>query len=134
MATMLTETGEMTVAATERAVAVGRRCRTRHRLDAEAGGHVPGRALRAAAGRAAVRATTVNMAAFWRLLGRPVVRDEAGETWVLGAGADERKPRSPGWWRRTSRCPISRAAAHAVGTAGEEGVPGHLGLLVRLSF
>jgi hypothetical protein len=32
----------------------------------------------------------IDVAAFWRLLGRPVVHDAAGETWVLGAGADER--------------------------------------------
>jgi hypothetical protein len=27
---------------------------------------------------------------FWQLLERPVVHDAANETWVLGAGADER--------------------------------------------
>jgi hypothetical protein len=27
---------------------------------------------------------------FWRALGNPVVHDDAGEVWVLGAGADER--------------------------------------------
>jgi hypothetical protein len=32
----------------------------------------------------------IDVAAFWQLLGRPVVHDAAGETWVLGAGADER--------------------------------------------
>ena len=32
----------------------------------------------------------VNMAAFWRLLGRPVVHDRAGSSWVLGATAGER--------------------------------------------
>jgi len=32
----------------------------------------------------------VDVAAFWRLLNRPVVHDAANETWVLGAGADER--------------------------------------------
>ncbi len=32
----------------------------------------------------------VDVAAFWRLLNRPVVHDTANETWVLGAGADER--------------------------------------------
>ena len=32
----------------------------------------------------------VDVAAFWDRLGRPVVHDGTGETWVLGAGADER--------------------------------------------
>lgn len=32
----------------------------------------------------------VDVAAFWAHLGRPVARDRAGETWVLGTGADER--------------------------------------------
>jgi peroxiredoxin len=32
----------------------------------------------------------VDVAAFWRKLGHPVLHDEAGETWVLGAGADAR--------------------------------------------
>lgn len=37
-----------------------------------------------------VRDGAVNMAAFWRLLGRPVLHDAAGETWMLGAGSTER--------------------------------------------
>ena len=32
----------------------------------------------------------VDVAAFWRLLDRPVVSDAVGETWVLGAGAEQR--------------------------------------------
>jgi hypothetical protein len=32
----------------------------------------------------------IDLAAFWRELGNPVVHDDAGEVWVLGAGADER--------------------------------------------
>jgi hypothetical protein len=32
----------------------------------------------------------IDVAAFWRSLGRPVVSDAAGETWVLGAGAEQR--------------------------------------------
>jgi len=32
----------------------------------------------------------VDVAAFWRLLDRPVVSDAASETWVLGAGAQQR--------------------------------------------
>jgi hypothetical protein len=38
----------------------------------------------------AVRDGRVDAAAFWQLLGRPVVRDAAGDTWVLGAGAEQR--------------------------------------------
>jgi hypothetical protein len=38
----------------------------------------------------AVRDGRVDAAAFWQLLGRPVAHDAAGETWVLGAGADQR--------------------------------------------
>jgi hypothetical protein len=36
------------------------------------------------------RGARVDVAAFWRLMGRPAVRDESGETWLLGAGADDR--------------------------------------------
>ena len=32
----------------------------------------------------------VDMAAFWARLGNPVVRDNSGDAWVLGPGADER--------------------------------------------
>jgi hypothetical protein len=39
---------------------------------------------------ATTRQGRVDVAAFWQLLGRPVVHDSANQTWVLGAGADER--------------------------------------------
>jgi hypothetical protein len=32
----------------------------------------------------------IDLAAFWRLLGNPVVHDKREDVWVLGAGADER--------------------------------------------
>lgn len=32
----------------------------------------------------------VNLAAFWRLLGRPVLHDTSGSTWMLGAAASDR--------------------------------------------
>lgn len=32
----------------------------------------------------------VNVAAFWRHMGNPVVKDDGGETWVLGTGARQR--------------------------------------------
>jgi hypothetical protein len=38
----------------------------------------------------ATRDGRLDVAAFWGLLGRPVVHDRAGEAWVLGAGADQR--------------------------------------------
>ena len=37
-----------------------------------------------------VRDGRVDVAAFWSKLGRPVVHDAAGETWLLGAGAEQR--------------------------------------------
>ena len=37
-----------------------------------------------------IRGDAVDIAAFWRHAGHPVVRDARGETWVLGTGADER--------------------------------------------
>ena len=38
----------------------------------------------------AVIAGRVDVEAFWRRLGNPVLRASDGETWVLGAGAEER--------------------------------------------
>lgn len=37
-----------------------------------------------------VRGKSVDVVAFWRLMGRPAVRDQSGETWLLGAGARDR--------------------------------------------
>jgi hypothetical protein len=37
-----------------------------------------------------VQGDTVNIAAFWRHLGHPVARDDAGQAWVLGTGARDR--------------------------------------------
>jgi hypothetical protein len=44
------------------------------------------------AGREAefLNAGAFDVAAFWRHMGRPVVRDAAGEVWVLGTSASER--------------------------------------------
>jgi hypothetical protein len=33
----------------------------------------------------------IDLAAFWRILGRPAVHDDSGEVWVLGASPNERK-------------------------------------------
>jgi len=40
--------------------------------------------------RAEMRREKIDLAAFWRRLGNPVLHDERKEIWVLGAGADER--------------------------------------------
>ena len=37
-----------------------------------------------------IEGDAVNIAGFWRHMGRPVVSDGSGETWVLGIGAHER--------------------------------------------
>jgi hypothetical protein len=37
-----------------------------------------------------VASDAVNVGAFWRHMGRPVVRDAAGDTWVLGTSARDR--------------------------------------------
>ncbi len=44
----------------------------------------PGRA------REFLREEQINVAEFWRLMGRPVVSDDAREAWMLGQGASER--------------------------------------------
>ena len=36
------------------------------------------------------RGERIDVGAFWRHLGNPVASDRAGETWVLGAGAEAR--------------------------------------------
>ena len=37
-----------------------------------------------------VQVGDVNAAAFWKLLGRPVLHDQARETWLFGVGASDR--------------------------------------------
>jgi hypothetical protein len=89
MAVVLTETGEATVAATnglwlsadDAARATGWTLKPEGMCQADLCVPLPAYAMRD--GR-------IDVAAFWRLLGRPVVHDAANETWVLGAGADER--------------------------------------------
>ena len=90
MATVLTDTGEATVAATDglwlsaddAARATGWTLKPEGMCQADL--CVPLHAD-------AVRDGRIDVAAFWQLLlGRPVVHDAANETWVLGAGADER--------------------------------------------
>jgi hypothetical protein len=89
MATILTETGEVTVAASDGLW-----------LSAEDAARITGWTLKPEGMCQAdicvplpattVRDARVDVAAFWQLLGRPVVHDSANQTWVLGAGADER--------------------------------------------
>ncbi len=89
MATILTENGEATVAATnglwlsadDAQHAIGWMLKPEGICQAELCVPLP-------AGVA--RDGQVDVAAFWQLLDRPVAHDAASQTWVLGAGADER--------------------------------------------
>ena len=89
MATVLTESSEITVAATsglwlsaaDAARATGWTLKPEGMCQAELCVPLPA---------SAVRDGRVDAAAFWRLLGGPVAHDAAGETWVLGAGAEQR--------------------------------------------
>jgi hypothetical protein len=86
MATVLTEQGEMTLVATNGLW-----------LSADAAERATGWTLKPegmcqddVCVPLPVRDGRLDVAAFWRLLERPVVSDAAGETWVLGAGAEQR--------------------------------------------
>ena len=46
----------------------------------------------------------VDIAAFWRILGHPIVSDTGGEVWVLGTAADSRKAALTGLKRLILRC------------------------------
>lgn len=47
----------------------------------------------AAGGQDYVRDGAVNLAAFWRLMDKPLAHDEDGEVWALGEGAGDRAAR-----------------------------------------
>jgi hypothetical protein len=89
MATILTEAGETTAAATnglwlsadDVQRATGWTLKPEGMCQAELCVPLPA---------GAARDGRIDVAAFWQLLGRPVVHDTANETWVLGAGADQR--------------------------------------------
>jgi hypothetical protein len=59
-----------------------------------------------------VRDGRVDVAAFWRLLDRPVVSDAAGEIWVLGAGADQRNDALAGLMAPDFTLPDLDGASH----------------------
>ena len=75
----------------------------------------------------------------WRRSGgcsdRPVVSDAAGETWVLGAGAEQRNAALAGLMAPDFTLPDLAGAPHTLSALrGKQGVPLYLGLLVRLSL
>ncbi len=76
----------------------------------------------------------VDLAAFWRALGHPVVSDQPGDVWVLGTAAESRVTalagaRGAGLHIAGSR----RNATSPLRTSRQKGVPHDLGILVRLS-
>jgi hypothetical protein len=95
MATLLTETGEFDVRSSDGLW-----------LDAADAARVTGWTLKPEGmcrddacvplGKGAQRDGRVDLEAFWRLLGAPVVADERREVWVLGTAADERNARLAG--------------------------------------
>jgi hypothetical protein len=89
MAVLLTETGDVTVEATDGlwvAAADAERA-TGWRLKPEG---MCRDALCVPLPAGALRAGAVDLASFWRRLDNVVLSDDAGEVWVLGAGAGAR--------------------------------------------
>jgi hypothetical protein len=113
MATVLTETGAVTVAAAnglwlsadDAARATGWTLKPEGMCQAELCVPLPA---------AAVRDDRIDVAAFWQLLGRPVVHDAANETWVLGAGADERNTALAGLVARDFTLPDLAGVPHTL--------------------
>ncbi len=110
MTTVLTEQGELTLAATDGLW-----------LSAEDAERATGWTLKPEGMcqddicvPAPVRDRQVDVAAFWRLLGQPVVSDAAGETWVLGAGADQRNSALAGLVAPDFTLPDLHGVPHAV--------------------
>ena len=82
---------------------------------------------------AAVKGKEVDVEAFWQRLGGPVIASEEGDVWALGAPADERNAALEGSrGARLHPARHRRRAAHAVAAPRQEGLPRHLGQLVRL--
>jgi hypothetical protein len=67
-------------------------------------------------GRAAelVEGDAVDIAGFWRLSGQPVVRDDAGQIWVLGTGARERARALRSLWAPDFALPDLEGRLHAL--------------------
>ena len=110
MATVLTEGGEVTVAATSGLW-----------LSADEVERATGWALKPegmcqddVCVPLPVRDGRVDVAAFWRLLDRPVVSDAAGATWVLGSGAEERNGALAGLVAPDFTLPDLDGAAHTL--------------------
>ena len=110
MATVLTEGGEVTVAATSGLW-----------LSADEVERATGWALKPegmcqddVCVPLPVRDGRVDVAAFWRLLDRPVVSDAAGATWVLGAGAEQRNAALAGLLAPDFTLPDLDGAAHTL--------------------
>ena len=61
-----------------------------------------------------VREDAVNLAAFWRLMGHPVVHDAAGATWMLGTGAASRARALQSLEAPDFRLPDLAGAMHAL--------------------
>ena len=134
MTTVLTETGEATVAATNGLW-----------LSADDAARVTGWTLKLEGMCQAdlcvplhadsVRDGRIDVAAFWQMLGRPVVHDAANETWVLGAGADERNAALAGLIAPDFTLPDLAGVPHTLSALrGNKVFLRYLGLLVRLSF
>jgi hypothetical protein len=87
--TILTERGEITLAATsdlwltaaDTEQAIGWTLKPEGMCQDDVCVHLP---------EGVARDGRVDVAAFWQLLNRPVVHDDAGATWALGAGAEQR--------------------------------------------
>jgi hypothetical protein len=113
MATILTDTGEVTVTATnglwlsadDAQRATGWTSKPEGMCQADLCVPLPEHAARG--GR-------IDVAAFWQLLGRPVVQDAAGETWALGAGADERNDALAGLMAPDFTLPDLAGAPHTL--------------------
>ncbi len=134
MATILTETGEATVAATnglwlsaddaQRVIDWSLKpegmCRDELCVPLPAGVARDGR---------------IDVAAFWQLLDRPVVHDAAQEIWVLGAGAEERNNALNGLMAPDFTLPDLAGTPHTLSALrGRKVFLSTLGLLVRLSL
>ena len=69
----------------------------------------------------------VDLEAFWKKLGGPVVASEARDVWALGAPPEAGRA-------RLHLAGSRRRAALAVAAARPQGVPRYMGQLVRLPF